>query len=215
MLAIKQFLKKIILILYWKWRNYKDKLEITNYKLSRKTLLGKRTKIRNRTEIGNISLGDYSYISGPGSYIEEAIIGKYCSIARQVVIGVSGHNYNWLTTSPIITSKAYGFIDNDIKVPQKEKPVIGNDVWVGMNVIIMRGVTIGDGAVIAAGSVVTTDIAPYSIAGGIPAKHIRYRFSKEIIESLLMIEWWNWPEEKIRQNAHLFYDIQKFIQKHI
>ena len=93
-------------------------------------------------------------------------------------------------------------------------PVIGNDVWVGMNVIIMRGVTIGDGAVIAAGSVVTADVEPYSIAGGIPAKHIRYRFSKEIIESLLEIRWWDWPEEKIRKNVHLFYDIENFIRMH-
>ena len=119
MKIIKRFLKKIFLIVYWKWRNYKEGLEIKNYSLSRKIKIGKGTKIRNQTEIGNISLGDYSYISGPRSYIEEVTIGKYCSIARQVVIGVSGHNYNWLTTSPIITSKTYGFIESDKKAPQK------------------------------------------------------------------------------------------------
>lgn len=79
----------------------------------------------------------------------------------------------------------------------------------------MRGVKIGDGAVVAAGSIVTSDIEPYSIVGGVPAKHIRYRFNKDIIASLLMIKWWDWPEEKIKENVHLFYDIENFVRTHI
>jgi acetyltransferase-like isoleucine patch superfamily enzyme len=210
-----QFVKRTLLHIYWFYRNQKDDIDIQTQTLSPKVRLGKKTMIRRDNEVYNIELGDYSYISGPRSYIEDAQIGKYCSIARQVTIGVSDHNYNWVTTSPIITSKSYGFINDNVKEPQKLPPVIGNDVWVGMNVIIMRGVTIGDGAIIAAGSVVTRDIEPYSIVAGIPARHLRYRFSEVQIQELLKIQWWNWDEQKIRENAYLFYDIDKFIETHL
>ncbi len=170
--------------------------------------------IRKGIDVGKIEIGDYSYLSGPNSYIEEAIIGKYCSIARQVTIGVSGHNYEWVTTSPIITSPSYGIVESVVEEKQKPAPIIGNDVWVGMNVMIMRGVTIGDGAVIASGAIVTSDVQPYSIVGGVPAKHIKYRFDQEQIQSLLQIKWWDWNEDKIKANRHLFYEIGKFIELH-
>lgn len=203
-----------MLYFYWRYRNINEGLKIYNYSLSPRTILGKKTMVRKGTEIGEISLDDYSYISGPRSYVEQAKIGKYCSIARQVVIGVSGHNYEWVTTSPIITSKEYGFIKNNVAEPQKDMPIIGNDVWIGMNAIIMRGVTIGDGAVIAAGSVVTVDVLPYSIVGGVPAKHIRDRFTEEQICKMLKIKWWDWEENKIKENISLFYNIEEFISKH-
>lgn len=78
--------------------------------------------------------------------------------------------------------------------------VIGNDVWIGYEAVILAGVTIGDGAVIGARAVVTKDIPPYTIVGGVPAKPIRKRFSQETIDLLLKIKWWNWPEERIRQH---------------
>lgn len=207
---IKSWLRKI----YWMRRNSEEGLWIQNYNLPKTAKIGKKTKIREFTEIGDISLGDYSYISGPRTYIEDAVIGKYCSIARDVVIGVSGHNYEWVTTHPIIVSNIYGMIDKSIATPQKPTPVIGNDVWIGMNVIIMRGVTIGDGAVVAAGSIVTTDVKPYSIVAGIPSKHIKYRFNPDTIDELMAIQWWDWSEEKIKENISLFYDIEKFIKIH-
>jgi len=209
-----KYAKKAALSLYWLYRNIKGDLDIQNHMLSPKIKLGKKTMIRRDTEVYNIDLGDYSYVSGPRSYIEDAKIGKYCSIARQVIIGVSNHNYNWVTTSPVITSKSYGFINDDVEEPQKAPPVIGNDVWIGMNSIIMRGVTIGNGAIIAAGSVVTKDIEPYSVVAGVPARHLRYRFDKVQIQELEKIQWWNWDEQKIKENANLFYDIDKFIANH-
>lgn len=213
MINIVQIVKLKMLNFYWRYRNFNEGLKIYNYKLSPRTQLGVKTMVRGETEIGNITLGDYSYISGPRSYVEEAKIGKFCSIARQVVIGVSSHNYEWVTTSPIIVSSEYGFIPNDNKEPQKNMPIIGNDVWIGLNAIIMRGVVIGDGAVIAAGAIVTTDVKPYSIVGGIPAKHLKYRFSEKQIQSLLKIKWWDWDKERIKANAHLFYNIEDFITK--
>src|SRR5690606_15275799 len=111
-------------------------------------------------------------------------------------IGVGNHNYNWLTTHPFLVSSEYGFIKEDLAEPQKHAPVIGNDVWIGINSIIQRGVTIGDGAVIASGSVVTKDVVPFSIVAGIPAKHIKFRFSDIQIQQLMKICWWNWDIEK-------------------
>jgi len=78
--------------------------------------------------------------------------------------------------------------------------VIGNDVWIGYDAVIMGGVTIGDGAIIGTRAVVTKDVEPYSIVGGVPAKEIRKRFTPEIIKKLMEIQWWNWPIEKIRSS---------------
>lgn len=100
------------------------------------------------------------------------------------------------------------------KPTRKNPPInIGNDVWIGQNVIILPGVTISDGAVCAAGAVVTHDVPPYTIVGGIPAKPIRKRYSDEIIEKLLTIRWWDWPEEKIRENIEFFYKPEIFVEK--
>ena len=91
--------------------------------------------------------------------------------------------------------------------------MIGNDVWIGRNAIILPGNTIGDGAIIAAGAVVTHDVPPYTIVGGVPARPIRKRFSDDIIEKLLEIKWWDWPEEKIVENFEYFYQPEKFAEK--
>lgn len=213
---IKKFIRKILSPFIWYILNRKYHTQVEEFNTSFRFRGGYKSMIRKGSEVSPfVQLGDYSYISGPGSYVEDAIIGKYCSIARQVIIGVSGHNYEWATTSPIITSSCYQIIRNDIKEPQKPCPIIGNDVWIGMNSIIMRGVTIGDGAVIAAGSIVTKDVPPYAIVGGNPAKIIKYRFSEDQIAKLLSIKWWNWSVDEIRNNSHLFYDINAFIGANI
>ncbi len=210
MMSLKQIVRNIFSPIIWNWLNWKYDTKIEEYSVPFSIKLGRKVIIRKGTEIGpNVEIGDYSYISGPNSYVEDAVIGKFTSIARQVVIGVSGHNYKWVTTSPIIVDASYGFIKiNHIQL-QKKAPTIGNDVWIGMNAIIMRGVQIGDGAVIAAGSVVTKDVSPYSIVGGNPAKHIKFRFSEDTIERLLEMKWWNWSEDKIRRNIKMFYDLKE------
>lgn len=207
---IKAIIRKIYCFCYWTVKNRQTGTRIFNYSVSPNTPIGKKVMIRKNTEVGNISIGDYSYISGPRSFVRNCSIGKYCSIARNVIIGVDDHNIHFLTTSPIITDKHYGFIQTSVSEPQKKLVQIGNDVWIGINAIIMRGVTIGDGAVIAAGSVVTKDVEPYSVCGGVPAKHIKYRFSKEIIDKLLIIKWWNWDVEKIKSNINFFYNADDF-----
>lgn len=205
--VLSGFLKRI----YWFYYNLRGGA-IYLPTLSLKTKLGKKVIIRAGNEIGQLEIGDYSYISGPRAYIEAAKIGKYCSIARQTIIGVSDHDHGWLTTSPIANCKNYGFINIDKPQKQKPAPIIGNDVWVGANAIIFRGVIIGDGAVIAAGSVVTKDVPPYAIVGGVPAKVIKMRFSEEIINELKDMRWWDWPESRVKKMAQYMDDINKFIE---
>jgi acetyltransferase-like isoleucine patch superfamily enzyme len=94
--------------------------------------------------------------------------------------------------------------------------IIGNDVWIGAKSTIMSGVKIGDGAIVAAGALVTKDVEPYSVVGGNPAKLLKYRFDKQQIADLLEIAWWNWGEDKIREEAMLLWssDLNEFIKKH-
>ena len=94
---------------------------------------------------------------------------------------------------------------------------IGNDVWIGAKATIMSGITIGDGAIIAAGSVVVKDVEPYSMVGGNPAKHLKFRFTEKQIMSLLKISWWNWTEDRIKSDAMMMWSdsIDKFIDKNL
>lgn len=137
---VKQAIKYLIspLILYFiNMRNHSFIEDISAIYIKK---VGRFSMIRKGSEITSSTfLDDYSYISGPRSYVDGAIIGKYCSIARQVTLGVKGHNYHWVTTSPIITSASYKIIDKDVVEPSKGPVIIGNDVWIGMNANVLGG----------------------------------------------------------------------------
>jgi len=145
--------------------------------------------------------------------------GNFCSIADNLTVYLGGnHRTDYITTYP------FGHIFKDIfshtgngHPSTKGNVKVGNDVWIGNNVTIMSGVTIGDGAVIACNSHVVSNIEPYSIVGGNPAKLIRYRFSTEQIKSLLAIKWWDWDIEKIKGYITLLCsdNIDVFIEKAI
>jgi acetyltransferase-like isoleucine patch superfamily enzyme len=125
-------------------------------------------------------------------------IGAYCSIAPGVKILLGGeHHIEYVTTYPfsLLVEDAKGISGYPYT---KGDVIIGNDVWVGQDAMILSGIRIGDGAVIAARSVVTRDVAPYSIVAGEPARHIKFRFPPETIDTLLKIAWWNWPASKIK-----------------
>ena len=136
---------------------------------------------------------------------DELIIGKFCMIASDVTFIMNGANH--LTES--ISSYPFAIFGGDWSgamdgktYPSKGNTVIGNDVWLGYRSTILPGVTIGDGAIIGMGSIVTKDVAPYSIVGGNPAKVIKYRFEPDEIEALLELSWWDWPIEKITENIN-------------
>lgn len=139
-------------------------------------------------------------------------IGRFCSIADGVIILLGGeHRVDWVTTHPV--NILFG-VKRVAGLPRtKGDVVIGNDVWIGREALILSGVTIGNGAVIAARSVVTEDVLPYAIVAGNPAKFIRFRFKKSIIADLQKIAWWNWPMSKIEEAWPLLLssDIEAFI----
>lgn len=149
-------------------------------------------------------------------------LGKYNSIGRDCNFFLhANHRPDWITTS----SQLFGPVTPEIADMHmsmghpacKGDITIENDVWIGAKATIMSGIKICNGAVVAAGSVVTKDVPPYAIVAGNPAKVVKYRFSEEQIEKLLQISWWDWEEQKIRENAMEMWssDIDKFIQKNL
>ena len=144
---------------------------------------------------------------------EEVEIGSYCSIAEGVRFIFGEHALNHVSTYPLRTNLMGDGTNTDAF--GKGAIVVGSDVWIGINALVMSGVTIGHGAVVAAAAVVTRDVPPYAVVAGVPARVIKYRFSPEQIERLLAIAWWDWPEEKIKTNMDLFYgDVDAFIAAH-
>lgn len=215
MSTMKKIIRLIVAPAYWAIRNYYKDHMVESYSVAFKAKIGKKVVVRSGSEVGpNVCIGDYSYISGPRAYVESAVIGKFCSIARATTIGVSDHNHQLVTTHPIILDPLYGFVDRVIPELQKHPPIIGNDVWIGMGSFIMRGVTIGDGAVVAANSVVTKNVNPYSIVAGSPAKHIKYRFDAKTISAMSRIKWWDWERSKIFTELDDFNNVEYFILKH-
>jgi virginiamycin A acetyltransferase len=156
------------------------------------TYIGENTCVK-----GRLKLGKYSVI-GPDCILDGDIeIGNFCSIAPRVGMFSSNHPINRVTTyylAPVLKELAKDTAD-------RGKIVIGNDVWIGYNATLLKDVTIGDGAVVGAGSVVTHDVEPYSIVAGNPARKIRKRLLENQIEILLKEKWWDWPDEKIREKS--------------
>lgn len=131
---------------------------------------------------------------------DKLIIGKFCMIASGATFIMNGGNHltDSISTYPFaIFGNAWANAMEGKEYPTKGDTIIGNDVWIGHDATIMPGVKIGDGAIIGTKSVVTKDVEPYAIVGGNPAKEIKKRFSKEDVEKLLEIKWWDWPIEKI------------------
>lgn len=188
--------------------------------------------IRDHLTNPNISVGRCTYYSGyyHGCHFEENVrylapdrtdvdklrIGSFCSIgsgAVFVMAGNQGHRFDWASTYP------FHYMPDFSEAPDgwvpKGDTVVGNDVWIGTEAMIMPGVTIGDGAVIGARSLVTRDVPPYAIVGGTPAKVLRYRFSDQEIILLLEFRWWEKDDESIRRNQRLLCsrDIRRLVSE--
>ena len=174
--------------------------------------------IKNTVTRPNILVGDYTYYDDPvdSEHFEDhvthhyeflgdrLIIGKFCAIAKGVEFIMNGANHRMrsVTTYPFnIMGGGWEKCTPSLEdLPLKGDTVVGNDVWIGQNVTVMPGVHIGDGAIIAANSVVASDIPAYHIAGGDPCRVIKARFDQELTGYLLELRWWDWPPETIFAN---------------
>lgn len=143
-------------------------------------------------------------------------IGSFCSISDHVFIGGAEHPMEWVSTSPVFQKvKHSGPVKRFAKyeLPPMKRTIIGSDVWIGHGATIKQGVKIGHGAVVGSNSVVTKDVPPYAIVGGVPAQIIRYRFTDETISALLESAWWKMNDSEIQQNAQLIKNPNMFIEK--
>ena len=172
--------------------------------------------LKNIIDHPQIEIGDYTYYDDfkdvhrflkNVKYLfdftgDKLIIGKFCMIASDVEFIMNGANHLTRSVSSFpfaVFGEGWEQAMEDKEYPNKGDLNIGNDVWIGYGATIMAGVTIGDGAIIAAKSLVTKNVNPYTIVGGNPANEIRKRFGPEDINHLLKVQWWNWPAEKITQ----------------
>lgn len=170
-----------------------DGVEICNSVLSEYCNLAHHSSLMNCKIGKRTSIGRYSKL-------RDCEIGSYCSISWDVTIGAVTHPLDRITTHAFTYRKQFGIVDED-KVLKQQKTIIGNDVWIGCGSIILSGVSIGDGAIIGAGAVVTKNVSPYSIVAGVPAKEIKTR-NKEF--DLSDLQWWEYDDECIKKNIQLF-----------
>ena len=185
--------------------------------------------IRNTTQNPNIIVGEYTYYDDPEDsenfernvlyhfpFIgDKLIIGKFCAIARGVKFIMNGanHKLSGISTYPfqIFGNGWEKAMPQPGDLPYKGDTIVGNDVWIGYEALIIPGVRIGNGAIVSSRSVVVSDVAPYSVVGGNPAKPIKHRFEPDVIAALEDIAWWDWPVEKITEHLDLIVggDIEK------
>ncbi len=183
-------------------------------------VLGRYTEVAERTRMSEVAFGDYSYIMEDGS-VWCAAIGKFANIASSVRINATNHPV-WRPTLHHFTYRAADYwpdadMDKDFFAWRRDnRVVIGHDVWIGHGATILPGVKVGDGAAIGAGAVVSKDVEPYMIVGGVAAKPIRERFPRKAAEELQKLAWWDWEHTALRQALPDFRSlaVEEFISKY-
>ncbi len=216
---MKVFIQRVISMLLVIKNNIfsKNIIKISSF-INSKTVLSGNNVIHKNVDIRNSNVGFATYI-GESSIMQMTKIGKFCSISANVKVLIGVHPSSiFVSTHPSFYSvnkqSGFTYVNNnkfeEINYADLGYCVeIGNDVWIGDSALIMNGVKIGDGAIIGAGAVVTKDVPPYAIVGGIPAKIIKYRFSENDIDFLLKLKWWNKGEKWIKNHSQYFDNIEK------
>lgn len=205
-------IKKLLEVANEGARDIENKLRFKNAIIDKgcsfdsKSILHNNVHVLENCIINNSEINSYTYL-GKNCLVQNTTIGKFCSIANEVLIGLGNHPLDLFTTSPLFYRKKNTFninlIDKDLDFVESKKITIKNDVWIGARVIILDGVTIGNSAVIASGSLVTKDVADFTIVAGVPAKVIKNRFTDSKIKELLELKWWELDLEKIKTYYNL------------
>jgi phosphonate metabolism protein (transferase hexapeptide repeat family) len=185
----------------------------------RETIIGKCCEVLQGSALEYTALGDYSYL-GQNCTVADAQIGKFCAIAANVRIGAPNHpmdrpSLHRFTYCPEYYSANATRDKTFFSNRRADRVIIGHDVWMGHGVIVLPGVSVGDGAVLAAGAVVSRNVAPYTVVGGVPARLIRERFTRDVAASLQRIAWWEWPFEQIVERLADFQssDVEAFCKR--
>lgn len=171
-----------------------------------------------KINVGKYSFGFVQLMKFAFSSVES--IGSFCSIAVGLSVSNGNHPINILTTHPSVVDKCFELVEQYSKLlktlhPRNGLIIIGNDVWIGLNVTILTSVNIGDGAVIGAGSIVTRDVPPFAIVAGNPAKIIKYRFKPETIDAILKSKWWDRSDDEIRKiYRELYQNVTEVSENH-
>jgi acetyltransferase-like isoleucine patch superfamily enzyme len=181
------------------------------------SVIGKYVVLFQNVILQNTTVAEHSYIQKNTTLLNTQV-GRFCSIAQDVCIGPINHPINMVSTSPVFYDKdqplPFFYVDHDdFRVDEAIFTVIEADVWIGQGAMIMPGVTVGVGAVIGAGSIVTKNVEPYSVSAGVPARHIKWRFSETTREGLINSQWWTFNEEKLASLSPVFNEPNAFLKK--
>lgn len=180
----------------------------------RNSKVHKTAAIEGGSQIVDSTMGRHSFC-GYDCVLLNVDIGSFCSIADNVYVGGSAHPMHFVSTSPVFLSHRDSVKAKFSKHDYHHMPRtrIGNDVWIGYGARIKAGISVGNGAVVGMGAVLTRDVAPYTVVGGNPAREIKSRFPEEIVKALLASEWWTYSDEQLREAAVDFKDPEKFIKR--
>ena len=187
-------------------------LKLLNRPALRDCAIDRTARVGAGSNCIRVTMGRYSYMGADNS-VCDAAIGAFCSIASHCSSGGGEHDMTGVSTSPVFYAgrNILGAHLAELKSEASPSVRIGNDVWIGEMAFIRPGVTIGDGTVIGAHSVVTRDVPPYAVVAGAPARVLRYRFSEEEIDKLLRLKWWERDDEALRALGGRFGDVQVLI----
>lgn len=179
-----------------------------------KSKIHKKAAVCMGSRIYECCIDKYSFI-GKNTFVFRTSIGAFTSISNNCYIGSLSHPINWVSTSPVFHVGKNVLKKNFAKhlFVSSKQTTIGNDVWIGEGCKIKAGVTIGDGAIVGMGSIVTKNIEPFSIYAGNPAKKIKNRFEDDVTKKMNRSEWWMWSDDKITQCSDLFNDCEMFLKK--
>jgi acetyltransferase-like isoleucine patch superfamily enzyme len=213
---MKQIIKKVVRFFYHKLHNRRAFVDF-NSTVSLDCRLGEFVKIFPGAKLGSCTIERYTYLAEDCN-ITRTKIGPFSSIGPEVICGLGSHPTDYVSTYPgfysdsVSGSKWFGS-NHPFSEMDRQRVSIGADVWIGARAIILGGIKIGHGAIIAAGAIVNKDVPPYAIVGGVPAKFIRYRFDEEIIKRLIASSWWELSEDELRNMAHLMHSPELFLEK--